>query len=473
MSQKNSEKRLFAVTISLILMLSIAIYFAASIHASAVSDSGQIATLSALSSSQTSKITSLEGQVSNLNSEIVKINGAESTFQKEAASAQNNISTYKNEVNTLDKELNNITSAYDNLNTAFGSLQAGVNALLSKVATKNGVIADLDSKVNDLSLNINFTEAPKLIVLNSKLPAVFNTSDPGFSNYSMLDGAAYGDSQFLLVGGKSFSPSPTNFTTYLAGLYNPVVSKTVIPLNTSGLGRGWFTSAAWNGTDFLITGMELSKSSTGFSPLLFLFSPKTNTFMLLDNLSNYNWIISSVAWNGSAFVVVGNSETSDYSVPEMGVYSAKTGFINMSSVLSGYNMSKNQNGPIFNSISWTGSNYIVMADLANFTVISNTGEAGNLTFLMYSPSLSYEGNYTSNSVNWYTNAGAVWDGSQLVVANSHQGGYYIGLFNPAINSYITVDNVSDGVPGIPAFNGSSVLIPGLYNVASPMMSMFS
>lgn len=434
-------------------------------------------------STQALKINTYSVNISKSKQLISTLENEISALNVNASNYNQVVSSMKTEIAALKANVSNATANFKFLQTNFNSLQASISSLLSKIYAKNHVIGSLTSTVTSLNSSLNSISSLQSNFLSFMSPSITNLSasflnnsypNGSYYNYAMFTGAAWNGSQFLVVGSKGADGfNPIN-STYIAGLYNPSVNK-FTSLNTSSLGKGWFKSAAWNGTNFLVVGeiYNTSKSSdTSVSPNLFVFSPSTATFKLVDNLSAYNWVISSVIWNGTSFILSGNAEFNNgSSVPKLASYSASAGFVPISSNLGGYKMTPTSDGPIFNSISWTGNGYIVMSDMANSTFPG--GAAGNVTFIKYSPSFTYEGNYTSDLINYYTNGAAVWDGHQLFVVNAIPGKYTIGVFSPNTSSYKTLYTTSNGVPGVPAFDGYSFLIPGLYNLSYPFIEMYS
>ncbi len=440
------------------------------------STAGVLSTYQNAQNALSNKASTLAQNVSTLSSKLTSSNATMQADANEIASLQSELSAAESKVSSLSTDAAAISSMNASLQmykSFYASQISAISAQLTQIASLNSKISQLNNTAN---FNFNLLETSP-VRANLTVPSSFDTVNPSFNNASMFTGSAYGNSELLVVGSKGNNFSTSNFSTVtaIAGFYNPS-SKTLASINTSSLGKGiYLTAAAWNGSSFLVAALKYNTvSSTSGSPLLYSLST-TGKFNLLLNLTSYNFVIPGITWNGSSFVMVGDIEYADNSTSVLATYNQKSGFaLVKTGIPSNISVMNNTaNGLILNSISFDGTGYLVSGELANLGTLGTSGAAGPITVLSYSPSLSYIKKTATSAINFYTNEAATWDGSQLVIANAIPGRYTIGLFNPVTDSYVQTANFSDGVPGGISFNGSVIFVPGLINVTSAMLSVYS
>jgi hypothetical protein len=150
--------------------------------------------------------------------------------------------------------------------------------------------------------------------LSSLLPGSYSSQ----TTLSALNGISVGGGMILVVGG---STNYGNTWTPLIGEYNLNTGQfsdlTSQFVNTLSASSWYLSSAAWNGHSFLIVGVQYATAS-GVSPAMALYTPQpgsglghgqsSGTFVDLSSYipsSDSSWLLSGVVWSGGTFMIVG------------------------------------------------------------------------------------------------------------------------------------------------------------------------
>ena len=297
----------------------------------------------------------------------------------------------------------------------------GVTAVSPVKATFGEPLAVAEERAQSSSMQVKD--------LSSLLPRSYSSQ----TSLSALNGIARGNNELLAVGG---STNYGNIWYPLVGVYN-LNTGTFSDLTsqfTSNIGDNWYlSSAAWNGSSFLLVGVQYTSSGL-INPAMASYNPYSGRFIDLSSqipIADSAWMLSGVAWNGESFMIVGyepSSSTSTGAQPVMAIYKGYS-FTGLSA-----NIPSDYGSDYFLGITTVANQYLITGWEGQNLYPSSEG-----LLLLYSPHYGTFTNLSSlipSNVFWL--GGSAWRGNELLVVGvTYPDNPAVGVLN--INTFTYTD----------------------------------
>ena len=265
--------------------------------------------------------------------------------------------------------------------------------------------------------------------LSSLLPSSYSSQ----TSLSALNGIARGENELLAVGG---STNYFNVWNPLIGVYN-LHTGTFSDLTsqfTANIGDNWYlSSAAWNGHSFLIVGVQYTTSGL-VVPAMASYNPHSGRFIDLSSqipAEDSSWMLSGVAWGGGSFMIVGYEPSSSSSTgyrPVMAIYGEHS-FTDLSTIIP-----PDYGSEFFLGVTTVADQYLITGWEGPNLYPSSAG-----LLLLYSPHSSTFTDLSSlvpSNVYWL--GSSAWRGNEvLVVGVTYPDTPAVGVLN--INTFTYTD----------------------------------